>query len=204
MIVLHDISYSGYEAILHAMGEHRVRMTYDDGELEIRTLSFGHENASEWIGRLVFSLALELNIPLCSGGSTTLKKALRKKGLEPDKCFWIKHERKMRGKTEWDAAADPPPDLVVEVDITSSSLDRLGIYAALEVPEIWHYDGATFKVLILGANRKYRVRTKSLAFPALPLTDFARFVDKLGSEDEVRLMRSFYEWVRANVSRKNG
>src|SRR5207249_815795 len=101
--------------------------------------------------------------PICSGGATTLKRSLRKKGLEPDKSFWINHEADMRGKKEWDALTDPPPDLVVEVDITSSSLDRLGIYAALEVPEIWHYDGQAFKVLVLGHHGKYKEKTKSPA-----------------------------------------
>jgi len=199
-IVLHGISWPGYENILRELGENHVRVTYDDGELEIMTLSFGHENAGEWIGRLVFFLALELRQPLCSGGSTTLKQALRKKGLEPDKCFWLKHERQMRGKKEWDALNDPPPDLVVEVDITSSSLDRLRIYAALGVPEIWHYDGHTFRVLILGAGGKYRAKSKSKAFPTLPIREFSvRFLDSLGATDEVSLIQSFGEWIRAGM-----
>jgi Uma2 family endonuclease len=77
-IVLHDISWQGYETLLREIGEKHLRVTYDEGELEIMTLSFGHENAGEWLGRLVFFLALELETPLCSGGSTTLRKALRK------------------------------------------------------------------------------------------------------------------------------
>src|SRR3954462_2349671 len=94
-IVLHDVSWLAYETLLHEIGQRHVRLTYDDGVLEIMTLSFGHENAGEWLGRLIFFLALELQVPLCSGGSTTLKEALRKKGLEPDKCFWIRHEAAM-------------------------------------------------------------------------------------------------------------
>lgn len=198
-VVLHNISWRAYETLLADLGESHVRLTYDEGDLEIMTLSFGHENAGEWIGRLIFFLALELKVPLCSGGGTTLKKALRKKGLEPDKSFWIKHERDMRGKKEWEAHQDPPPDLVVEVDITSSSLDRLGIYAALEVPEIWHYDGQTFKVLGLGAGGKYREKTKSLAFPKLPLKEFVPFVKLLGTGDEIQLIASFTDWVRAKI-----
>src|SRR5688500_20354007 len=97
-ILLHNISWSGYETILREIGENRVRVTYDEGDLEIMTLSFGHENAGEWIGRLVFFLALELKIPLCSGGGMTLKKALRTKGLESDKSCWIVHERGKMGK----------------------------------------------------------------------------------------------------------
>jgi hypothetical protein len=107
----------------------------------------------------------------------------------------------MRGKKEWDVLIDPPPDLAVEIDITRSSLDRQGIYAALQVPEIWRYDG-TFTVLVLGPNGKYKQRLKSLTFPWLPLADFARFVDDLGSEEETRLSQSFIEWLRADVAPK--
>jgi Uma2 family endonuclease len=198
-IVLQDISWETYERILDEVGASHYRLTYDDGELEIMTLSFGHENAGRWLGRLIFFLALELHMPLCSGGSTTLKRSLRRKGLEPDECFWIKHEQHMRGKKDWDAETDPPPGLAVEIDITSSSLDRQGIYEALRVPEIWRYDGKSFKVLVLGSSGKYKEKAKSPAFPWLPLADFAGFVRKLGSEDEVRLIQQFAEWLRAHV-----
>jgi Uma2 family endonuclease len=136
---------------------------------------------------------------LCSGGATTLKRGLRKMGLEPDECFWIAHEKQMRGKKEWDAASDPPPDLAVEIDITSSSLDRMGIYAALKVPEVWRYDGETLKVLVLGPGGKYKEKAKSPTFPWLPLAEFAGFVRKLGSEDEVRLIQQFTQWLRTTV-----
>jgi Uma2 family endonuclease len=211
-IVLQDISWETYESILREIGTSRYRLTYDEGDLEIMTLSFGHENAGCWLGRLIFFLALEFQMALCSGGATTLKRGLRKKGLEPDECFWIAHEKQMRGKKEWDAASDPPPDLAVEIDITSSSLDRLGIYAALKVPEIWRFDGETLKVLVLGPGGKYKEKAKSTTFPLLPLAEFAGFVRKLGSEDEVRLIQQFIEWLRTAVvprkpaagGRKNG
>jgi Uma2 family endonuclease len=210
--VLHNISWETFEKILDEIGETHNRVAYDDGDLEFMTISFGHEHAGIWIGRLIFFLALELKMPLCSCGSTTLKQSLRKKGLEPDECFWITHEKHMRANKEWNALTDPPPDLGVEIDTTSSSLDRLSIYAALKVPEIWHYDGATFKVLILGPNGKYKEKTKSLAFPTLPIAGFTGFVAKLGSDDEVRLIQDFIAWLRTDVlpkkenaaSRKNG
>jgi Uma2 family endonuclease len=203
-LVLSNISWQTYEQILDEMGDCHYRLTYDDGDLEVMTLSFGHENAGRWIGRLIFFLALELGMPLCTGGSTTLKQALCKKGLEPDECFWIKHEVDMRGKKEWNALADPPPDLGVEVDITRSSLDRQGIYAALRVPEVWRWDGRTLKVLVLGVNGKYRARAKSVAFPSLPLDGFARFITKLGSADEIHLIQEFMAWVRAEVVSRRG
>lgn len=204
-IVLHNISWAGYESILDAIGETHLRVTYDDGDLEIMTLSFGHENAGEWIGRLIFFLALELKMPLCSGGSTTLKKSLNKKGLEPDKCFWLQNENAMRGKKEWNPRKDPPPDLAVEVDVKRSALNRLGIYAALQVPEIWHYDGDKFEVLILGPDGKYKAKLRSRTFPSLSLKEFAaRFIIPLGTVNEVELIDAFTKWIRETMLRKNG
>src|SRR4051812_13714127 len=87
-IVLENITWETYERLLREAGERHIRMTYDDGDLEIMTLSFGHENVGELIGVLISFLAFELNIPIRSGGSTTLRRKLKRKGLEPDKCFW--------------------------------------------------------------------------------------------------------------------
>lgn len=198
-MLLSNISWETYERLLQEMGETHYRVTFDEGELEVMTLSLGHENWGEWIGHLILIVAMELDVALLSGGSTTLKKSLRRKGLEPDKCYWIKHEELMRGKKEWDALADPPPDLGVEVDVTSSSLDRMAIYAALQVPEVWRFDGEEFQVLILGPNGKYKEKSRSVTFPSLPLQDFAAFVKMLGSANEVSLLKQFTAWVRTAV-----
>ena len=203
--VLNNISWDTYEKLLEEIGPTHYRLTYDEGDLEIMTLSFYHDNVGRWIGRLIFFVALELQLSICSGGSTTLKHSLRKKGLEPDECFWIKHEANMRGKKSWNVLTDPPPDLAVEVEISSSALNRLGIYAALKVPEIWRYDGDTFRVMILAPNGKYKEKGKSLAFPTLPIEDFSRFVGRLGSEEEVKLAQDFIAWLRTEiVPKKNG
>lgn len=201
-MVLPHITWETFERILEEVGETHYRVTYQDGKLEFMTISFEQDNIGRWIGRLIFFIALELKMPLCSGGSTTLKESLRTVGLEPDECFWIKHEQSMRGRKKWTASADPPPDLAVEIDITSSWLDRLEIYAALKVPEVWRYDGETLKVLLLGANGKYKERAKSLAFPSLPMNGFAGFVKKLGSADEVSLIQDFTTWLRTDVAAK--
>ena len=75
--VLHSVSWDGYETLLREIGDRHLRMTYDNGDLEFMTLSLGHENAGEWIGRLIFFLAVQWRVPIFSGGSTTLKKAIR-------------------------------------------------------------------------------------------------------------------------------
>ena len=210
-MVFRNISWEAFERMLDDIGETHHRVTYQDGDLEFMTISFEHEQYGEWIGKLILFVAIEMHRPLCSGGSTTLKLELRKVGLEPDRCYWIDHEQHMRGKKKWDALADPPPDLAIEIDISSSWLDRLEIYAALQVPEVWRFDGEKLKVLILGTNGKYKERTKSMAFPALPMDSFVRHVKKLGSTDELSLLEDFTEWLRSDVvekkpsgERKNG
>jgi Uma2 family endonuclease len=210
-MVLRNISWDAFERILDDVGETHHRVTYQDGDLEFMTISFEHEHYGEWIGKLILFVAIEMRMPLCSGGSTTLKLALEKVGLEPDRCYWIKHEKQMRENKKWNALKDPPPDLAVEMDISSSWLDRLDIYAKLKVPEVWRFDGETFRVLVLGSNGKYRERARSAAFPSLPIGGFTRFVKKLGSAEEVSLLQEFSEWLRssvgakkANGERKNG
>jgi Uma2 family endonuclease len=209
-MVLPHITWDTYERILDEIGETHLRVTYKHGRLEFMTISYEHDNVGRWIGRLIFFVALELKIPIATGGSTTLKESLRQVGLEPDECFWIKHEKKMRGKKKWVATNDPPPDLTVEIDISSGWLDRLEIYAELKVPEVWRFDGETFRVLVLGSNGKYKERTKSPVFPTLPIDGFVGFVKKLGSADETTLIQEFTEWLRSDVvgmktgERKNG
>src|ERR1700730_1495104 len=105
-MVLSGITWNTFERILDEMGERHFRVTYDNGDLEFRTLSYEHENYGSWIARLIFFVALEFHVPIASGGSTTLKRSLRRKGLEPDKCFWIQNEVAMRGKKRWLAQRD--------------------------------------------------------------------------------------------------
>ena len=209
-MVFRNISWEAFERILDDVGETHHRVTYQNGDLEFMTISLEHEGFGSWIGRLIFLVALEMKLTLKTGGSTTLKKALKKVGLEPDECFWIKHAAQIRGKKKWNALTDPPPDLAVEIDISSSWLDRLEIYASLKVPEVWRYR-EVLKVLVLGSNGKYRERSHSLAFPTLPMDEFVRFVKLLDSDDELLLCQEFTDWLRssvvtkkANGERKNG
>jgi len=210
-MVFRNISWEAFERILDDVGETHHRVTYQDGDLEFMTISLEHDGYGRWIGRLIGLVTFELKLPLKAGGSTTLKRALKKVGLEPDECFWITHASEVRGKKKWNSLTDPPPDLAVEIDISTSWLDRLEIYAALKVPEVWRFDGETLKVLILGSNGKYKERAKSVAFPMLPLDGFVRFVKLLDSDDENILIQEFTEWLRsdvvgkrANGERKNG
>jgi len=198
-ILLHNVSWQTYETLLREFDERPIRLTYDRGDLEIMTLSHGHENYGKLTGRFVETLTEELNIAIHSGGSTTLKRELKKRGLEPDECYWIQNEPAMRGKKDFDQDNDPPPDLGIEIDITHSSLDRMAIYAALKVPEVWRFDGESFSVYRLGADGKYHLSKQSLAFPFLPLAEVLRFLRASDEQDETSLVRSFRRWVREHL-----
>ena len=117
-------------------------------------------------------------------------------GIEPDECFYITREPQIRDKDEVDLAVDPPPDLGIEVDVTRSSLNRLSIYAALKVPEVWRFDGEKLQVHRLDPSGEYELVDRSQFFPAIPIGEICTFLERRKSEDENSLARSFRDWVR--------
>jgi Uma2 family endonuclease len=195
-LVLHNVAWSTYESLLDLLDSRALRIAYDRGRLEMMVVSFGHEHYGELLGRLILVVTEELQIPIASGGSTTCKESVELRGIEADKCFWIEHEAQMRGKQDFDARRDPPPDLAIEIDLTSSSLDRLSIYSSLKIPEIWRYDGSTFEILRLGKNGRYRRGARSRSFPGLPPTEILTFLERSNTVDETTLVREFRQWVR--------
>src|SRR6266478_1708430 len=139
-MVLEDVDWKTYSRLLKAFEERPgIRLTYDRGALEIMPL-LEHDIDGRFLGRIIIALTEELGLPILCGGSTTLRRQLHQRGIESDECYWIANEPRMRGRRALNLQRDPPPDLAVEVDVTSSSLDRLDIYATLGVPEIWRLE----------------------------------------------------------------
>jgi Uma2 family endonuclease len=198
-VLLHNVSWQTYEALLGEVNSRGVRLTYDDGSLEIMTVSHGHESYARLIGRFIESLTEELNIPVHSGGSTTFKREAKKRGLEPDECYWIENELPMRGKKEFDIDSDPPPDLAIEVELSRSALNRMAIYATLGVQEVWRFDTEELTVWHLRGDGRYLQADRSRTFPLLPLAEVVRFVRASDAQDETTLVRSFRQWVREEL-----
>jgi Uma2 family endonuclease len=198
-VLLDEVSWEAYEALLASWGDRPIRLTYDNGSLEITSPSRNHEKCGRAMGRVVESFTEEMNIPLDSGGSTTFRQKLKKRGLEPDECYWIKNALKMRGRLYFDFKIDPPPDLSIEVDITSSSLDRMSIYASLGMPEIWRFDGETFTINLLQPDGAYADSAQSAALPALPPSAIVRFLEMSAELDETTLIRTFRAWIRETI-----
>jgi Uma2 family endonuclease len=190
--VMEDASWELYEQLLRDIGNRAIRINYDSGRLEVMTLLPEHEDPKRIIGRLVRELSYELNVEVKSLGSTTFRRRDLARGLEPDECYYFKHEKKMRGRKRLNLKKDPPPELVVEIDVTHRSIDRQPIYAALGVPEIWRWDGTNLQCLAL-VGAAYRLRTKSLAFPSLAPADLTKFIRMRGRTGENAIVRKFRE-----------
>jgi Uma2 family endonuclease len=195
--VLEDASWYLYERLLRDIGDRPIRVTYDDGRMEIMSPLPEHERPKKLIGQLIEMLTFQIGMPRVSFGSTTFRRRDKAKGLEPDECYYFKNEAKMRGRKRLDLKKDPPPELVVEIDIMSPSIPREPIYAALGVPEIWRYDGVRLQCLHLNGG-KYSVHKMSLAFPFLEPALLQQFIERLDEQGETSIMSAFVTWVRKN------
>ena len=198
-VVLHNVRWETYEALLRDRGDNPgPRYAYDDGELEIMSPSRIHESLKTIIGRLVETFTLELGIDIASVGSTTLKRQLKKKGLEPDESYYVKNEPFVRQRRNLNLKVDPPPDLAIEIDLTTSSVDKLGIYAALGVPEVWTHDEKGIAVYQLRKGGKYVLTRASIVLPTLKVPELNRFLENVGTMSETQIVKSFRDWVRAS------
>lgn len=199
-LVLGSVPWRTYERLLRVFEDRHLRITYDRGALEIMTLSPEHERFKCLSSYLVLVLVEEVGWNMASFGSMTFKRRKRRRGLEPDECYWIQSEPMVRGKDKIDLRRDPPPDLVIEVDWTHSSLDRLAIFAALLVPEVWRFDRQTLRVHLLGPDGRYAESDRSRAFPFLPMIEVARFVALRSNHSETDVVRQFRSWVRERIA----
>jgi Uma2 family endonuclease len=195
-IVLSGISWDLYEQLRENTDNWHIRMAFDKGRLELKSPSEDHEAIKELIGELVKAFTEELGIARRSLGSTTWKRRELDKGLEPDACFYILNHQRIRQRRPIDLAIDPPPDLAVETEVSRSVVQRLRIYAALGVPEIWRWRKKGLTAYSLGTDGKYVEREYSLNLPMLRVKDLEPFVDFELAADETAWIRKFRAWVR--------
>jgi Uma2 family endonuclease len=194
-VILDNISWQTYLAILNDANNCRSRMTYDRGVLEIMAPSKLHEQVKRLIGRMVEVFTEELNIDIESASSTTFKREDLERGFEADESYYIQHAAEVRGKDEIDMRIDPPPDLLIEVDISRSSLSKFGIYGALGVPEVWRYDGERLQFYVLQAEGYVEVQDSSV-LPLLSASQLLHFLSQRLEQSETALIRGFRQWVR--------
>lgn len=198
-VVLPNVSWETYERLLEDLADCSVpHLTYDRGVLEIMSPTPEHESYNRTLNLIVEIATAELDINVRILGSSTFKRKDLKRGFEPDSCFYVKSAERIRGKKRLDLSVDPPPDLVIEIDITTSSIPRMPIYAQFGVPELWRYDGSSLRMFKLEGD-EYKAIDTSLAFPILTPRALEDFLAKSQEwEDHPRLVRFIRDWVSSN------
>jgi Uma2 family endonuclease len=196
-LLLRDVTWQEFETILDELGDHRgSRLAYDNGTLEMMRPLPEHEDDKEIIGDLIKALLEELDIEFRSLGSTTFKKQ-QTQGLEPDQCFYIQNEAAIRGKKRLDLAVDPPPDLAIEIDVTSRTHPSL--YEALGVPELWQFDQGKLQINVLKGS-SYALVTESPNFRGLPLSKMLpHYLTESKTVGRNKVLKAFRQWVREQI-----
>jgi Uma2 family endonuclease len=197
-IELSGISWQTYQILLQELSERRLRLTYSRSILEIMAPSPEHEIYKKLLGRFIETIAEEQKISLYPLGSTTFSCPDLNMGLEPDECFYIQNQGAVKGKKRIDLLHNPPPDLVIEIDICDSAKRRLEVLAAIGVPEVWRYDGISLIIYRL-QNRTYISCPQSLVFPTLPIGKIDQFLLQAGVVDYLELVNSFRRWLKHEI-----
>ncbi|MEM9770678.1 MAG: Uma2 family endonuclease [Cyanobacteria bacterium P01_D01_bin.73] len=190
-----------FNRILEELGDRRAsRIAYANGLLSIMVPLPEHEGAKENLGDFIKVLLEELEMDRYALGSTTFINTETLKGVEPDNCFYIRNPSAVRGKYRLDLAVDPPPDLVLEIDITSRSHPE--IYAALGVSELWQYSRKGLEIKHLDpTNGTYQVKPESQYFPGLPLTEvLPQYLKRAATENINVVIKEFRAWIRGRIN----
>jgi Uma2 family endonuclease len=194
-VVVYGVTWDTYCRLRDEPDNMHLRMTFDRGRLELMSPSKLHERVAYLLGRMVNAWTEEMDIDLQGCGTVTFQRADLARGLEPDNCFYIQNESLVRGRDELDLTRDPPPDLVIEVDIASPSRRRLPLYEALGVPEVWVWRGDAVTIHVLSNAGSYEARDDSAVMPGFPLSTAAEFLGHRHTMSDTELVRRFREAI---------
>lgn len=195
-IVLHGVSWATYQALRAPEENGHLRMTFDDGDLEIMSPQKKHGRIASLLDHMIYEWTRLHSIEIESGRDMTCDREDLAKGLEPDLCYWIANQPRVHGRDEIDFQHDPPPDLALEVDVTRTSIPKLPIYAALRIPEVWCWRKG-LKILRLDAAGQFAASDESGVLPGFPLRVVAEFIDRRNTIGETRLMAEFATTIAA-------
>jgi Uma2 family endonuclease len=197
VLIQHDAGWRDYEELLDAVGEaSSLRICYDEGTLQVMSPSSKHEHVAKLIERLVDLLSIRQRIKVLFYGSATLKKQSEQKGAEPDACFYVQTADAVGTKEQIDFNIDPPPDVVVEIDLHHESISKFPIYVAFGVPELWRYDGDSLTIYHL-RHGEYVLANASQALPILTSAVLTKFLARSPKEDQYDIVLAFEEWLKA-------
>jgi len=194
--ILQGVKWQTYQLLALDLAEtSNQHLTYDRGILEIMTPLPEHERNKRLLGRIVETTTEILGLEVYSLGSTTLSREDLQRGIEPDECYYITEEATVRGKVNFDLTVDPPPDLAIEIDITSSSLDRLSIYAALGIREVWRFNGKELYIYVL-KNGSYQDCEQSQVLSILNKNEIIQILNQRDTMGENALLKQLREWLQ--------
>ena len=196
-VTLQGITWQTYQSLVQELeSQPAKRLTYDNGMLEIFMPLPPHETYKRLLGRLVEIVTEEMNLEIRSLSASTWSRKDLLKGVEADECYYIQNEAAVRGKMKIDLAVDPPPDLAIEIDISSPSLPRLPIYAALGVPEVWQFDGERVRLLKLVAG-EYVAQNQSQALPMVAVEVVRGFLTQAQEMGETSWAKAVRQWAKS-------
>ncbi|MEG4518334.1 MULTISPECIES: Uma2 family endonuclease [unclassified Microcoleus] len=197
-LLVEDVNWQQFESILAELGERRAsRLSYSNGRLEIMVPLPEHEKAKEIIGDMVKILLETRQIAFESLGSTTLKNERMSQAVEPDTCFYIQNQAAVIGKNRLDMSVDPPPDLAIEIDLTSRT--QLDNYQILGVPELWRYARRGLQINVLQAEQ-YIESDVSPTFPNIPIVQLVnQYTQQSQVAGRTTAIQAFKNWVGENL-----
>jgi Uma2 family endonuclease len=189
------VLWEDYEGLLKALGDYSLPHYYDRGTLAMMSPLKIHDWIKSLIARMIETMTLNMRIPIQTIGTTTITSRKMLSGLQPDEAYYIQNESLVRGSSVFRPDIDPPPDLALEVDVTSKSRQKLKVYAALRIREVWMHDGRELEFFRL-VKGDYKATMRSVAFPWLTPADIQTFLDRRGSKNETELLLDFARWAR--------
>jgi Uma2 family endonuclease len=194
-VVIHDASWEFYENLRADDANRHLRMSFDDGELELMSPSPRHSSIEFRFGLFVVEIARKLGLKCKPLGNATWKKPGLMKGKEADGCFYFANFERIR-KKEIDLEVDPPPDLAIEVEVSRSAVNALSIYAAIGVPEIWRFDGTSFQIHQRQADGGYLEVDRSPTLPFLRPDEVMEWLIRAEElDDDMEWIEQVGEWV---------
>ena len=198
-LIFHEVPWEDYEQLLDELVDRPgVRVNYVRGRLEIMTLSQFHEMYADLLQDLALMTAERMGFDFESRGSATHKKKSFRSGAEPDGCFYVQNAAQIIGKRKIDLNRDPAPDIIVEIDVSHTSLYKLDFYAHLGVPEFWRYDEKRLHIYHL-IEQSYIEAQVSRAFPVLTSDSLTQFLEQSKTEGQSAARRAFGQWLKVNL-----
>jgi len=195
-VLIDGVSWQTYSALVDESEHASGRMSYDEGTLEIMCPAIPHESSKSLIGRMIERFTEIRKIDIRSSASTTFRRTDLKRGFEADESYYIQNAELIRGKREIDLSIDPPPDLVIEVEITRSAINKLRMFASMGIPEVWRYDGKILSIGFLQSDR-YSESEVSHVLPGFPVALASELLSQRFDVGETELIRKFVATVNA-------